>query len=49
VPPSVQTYTNATLFENVTTLSGTVSISALFYNPIGGPVQSLQAAKVRQH
>jgi hypothetical protein len=49
VPPSVQTYTNATLFENVTTLSGTVSISALFYNPIGGPVQALQAAKVRQH
>lgn len=49
VPPSVQTYTNATLFENVTTLSGTVSISALFFNPIGGPVQSLQAAKVRQH
>ncbi|HTB95195.1 MAG TPA: DUF4382 domain-containing protein [Candidatus Sulfotelmatobacter sp.] len=49
VPPSVQTYTNATLFENVTTLSGTVSISALFYNPIGGPVQSFQAAKVRQH
>jgi Domain of unknown function (DUF4382)/Domain of unknown function (DUF5666) len=48
VPPSVQTYTNATLFENAATLSGTVSISALFYNPVGGPTQPLQAAKVRQ-
>jgi Domain of unknown function (DUF4382) len=48
VPPSVQTYTNATLFENAASLSGTVSISALFYNPIGGPLQPLQAAKVRQ-
>jgi hypothetical protein len=48
VPPSVQTYTNATLFENATNLAGTVSISALFYNPIGGPTQPLQAAKVRQ-
>jgi hypothetical protein len=48
VPPSVQTYTNATLFENAASLSGTVSISALFYNPIGGPTQPLQAAKVRQ-
>jgi len=48
VPPSVQTYTNATLFENATNLAGTVSISALFYNPIGGPAQPLQAAKVRQ-
>jgi Domain of unknown function (DUF4382) len=48
VPPSVQTYTNATLFENAANLSGTVSISALFYNPIGGPTQPLQAAKVRQ-
>jgi Domain of unknown function (DUF4382) len=47
-PPSVQTYTNATLFENAASLSGTVSISALFYNPIGGPLQPLQAAKVRQ-
>jgi hypothetical protein len=52
-PPEVQTYTNATLFEgaaNVTSLSGTVSISALFYNPVGGPTTGpLQAAKVRQH
>jgi len=48
VPPSVQTYANATLFENATNLAGTVSISALFYNPIGGPTQPLQAAKVRQ-
>ena len=54
VPPSVQTYTNATLFEGAANAGGlasggTVSISALFYNPIGGPVQALQAAKVRQH
>jgi hypothetical protein len=48
VSPSVQTYTNATLFENAANLSGTVSVSALFYNPIGGPTQPLQAAKVRQ-
>jgi len=48
VPPSVQTYTNATLFENAANLSGAVSISALFYNPIGGPTQPLQAAKVRE-
>jgi Domain of unknown function (DUF4382) len=51
-PPEAQTFTNATLFEgaaNVSSLSGTVSISALFYNPIGGPTQPLQAAKVRQH
>ena len=53
VPPSVQTYTNATLFEGAANAGGlvsggTVSISALFYNPIGGPAQPLQAAKVRQ-
>jgi len=48
VSPSVQTYTNATLFENAASLSGTVSISALFFNPAGGPTQPLQAAKVRQ-
>jgi len=52
-PPVVQTFTNATLFEgaaNVSSLSGTVSISALFYNPVGGPTTGpLQAAKVRQH
>jgi hypothetical protein len=50
--PVAQTFTNATLFEGVTNvngLSGTVSISALFYNPAGGPLQPLQAAKVRQH
>jgi len=54
VPPSVQTYTNATLFEGAANPAGlsalsTVSVSALFYNPIGGPLQPLQAAKVRQH
>jgi hypothetical protein len=52
-PPVVQTFTNATLFEgaaNVGSLSNTVSISALFYNPVGGPTAGpLQAAKVRQH
>jgi uncharacterized protein DUF4382/uncharacterized protein DUF5666 len=53
VPPSVQTYTNATVFEGATNAGGlisggTVSISALFYNPVGGPAQPLQAAKVRQ-
>jgi hypothetical protein len=52
-PPVVQTFTNATIFEgaaNVSSLSGTVSISALFYNPVGGPTTGpLQAAKVRQH
>jgi Domain of unknown function (DUF4382) len=52
-PPETQTYTNATLFEgaaNVSSLSGTVSISALFYNPAGGPTTGpLQAAKVRKH
>ena len=51
--PETQTYTNATLFEgaaNVSSLSGTVSISALFYNPSTGPMNGpLQAAKVRQH
>lgn len=54
VPPSVQTYTNATLFEGAAdagslTSGATVSVAALFYNPIGGPLQPLQAAKVRQH
>jgi len=54
VPPSVQTYTNATLFEgaaDAASLSSgaTVSVAALFYNPVGGPTQPLQAAKVRQH
>jgi hypothetical protein len=53
VPPQVQTYTNATIFEgaaNVSGLSGTVSISALFYNPVGGPTTGpLQTAKVRKH
>jgi len=52
-PPVAQTFANATLFEgaaNVSSLSGTVSISALFYNPVGGPTTGpLQAAKVRQH
>ena len=52
-PPETQTYTNATLFEgaaNVSSLSGTVSISALFYNPAGGPTTGpLQAVKVRKH
>jgi hypothetical protein len=48
----VQTYQNATLFEGVTgssTLQGTASISALFFNPTTGPTSPLQAAKVRQH
>jgi hypothetical protein len=54
VPPSVQTYTNATLFEGAADAGSlspgaTVSVAALFYNPIGGPIQPLQAAKVRQH
>jgi hypothetical protein len=53
VPPQVQTYTNATVFEGATNangLSGTVSVAALFFNPIGGPTSGpLQAAKVRQH
>jgi hypothetical protein len=54
VPPSVQTYTNATLFEGAANAGGlssgaTVSVAALFYNPVGGPTQPLQAAKVRQH
>jgi hypothetical protein len=52
-PPVTQTYTNATLFEgaaNVSSLSGTVSISALFFNPSTGPTNGpLHAAKVRQH
>jgi len=53
VPPSVQTFTNATVFEGATNAGalisgGTVSIAALFYNPVGGPNQPLQAAKVRQ-
>jgi hypothetical protein len=52
-PPVTQTYTNATLFEgaaNVSSLSGSVSISALFFNPSTGPTNGpLQAAKVRQH
>jgi len=51
-PPVAQTFTNATLFEgaaNVSSLSGTVSISALFYDPAGGPAQPLQVVKVRQH
>ena len=53
-PPLTQTYTNATLFEgaaNAASLSpgATVSVAALFYNPVGGPLQPLQAAKVRQH
>lgn len=52
-PPVTQTYTNATLFEgaaNVPSLSGTVSISALFFNPSTGPTNGpLHAAKVRQH
>ncbi|HEV2102875.1 MAG TPA: DUF4382 domain-containing protein [Candidatus Acidoferrum sp.] len=48
----VQTYQNATLFEGVSTsgLQGTVSISALFFNPSTSPITGpLQAAKVRQH
>jgi hypothetical protein len=49
----VQVYQNATLFEGVTSsssLQGTASISALFYNPSTGPTTGpLQAAKVRQH
>jgi glucose dehydrogenase len=54
VPPSVQTYTNATLFEGAAdagslSSGATVSVAALFYNPVGGPLQPLQAAKVRQH
>jgi Domain of unknown function (DUF4382)/Domain of unknown function (DUF5666) len=53
-PPSVQTYTNATLIEGATDVGSlspgaTVSVAALFYNPVGGPLQPLQAAKVRQH
>ncbi|HET7108323.1 MAG TPA: DUF4382 domain-containing protein [Candidatus Acidoferrum sp.] len=51
--PVTQTFTNATIFEGATgvgNLSGTVSISALFYNPVGGPQSGpLLAAKVRQH
>jgi len=54
VPPSVQTFTNATIFEGVANAGSlspgaTVSVAALFYNPVGGPQQPLQAAKVRQH
>jgi hypothetical protein len=54
VPPLVQTYTTATLFEGtpnggIPAASSTASVAALFYNPIGGPTQPLQAAKVRQH
>ena len=54
VPPSVETYTNATLFEGVANAGSlspgaTVSVAALFYNPVGGPTEPLQAAKVRQH
>jgi Domain of unknown function (DUF4382) len=52
-PPVAQTFANATIFEgaaNVSSLSNTVSISALFYSPVGGPTTGpLQAAKVRQH
>jgi hypothetical protein len=52
-PPVTQSFTNATIFEGATdvnSLSGTVSISALFYNPVGGPTSGpLLAAKVRQH
>lgn len=50
--PSVQTYSNATIFEGVTGgISGispgqTVSISVLFLNPVTSP-QPFQAAKVR--
>jgi hypothetical protein len=55
-PPSTQTYTSATVFEGTPNGSGppsvssTVSVAALFYNPAGGPTNGpLQAAKVRQH
>ena len=50
--PQVQAYQNATVFEGVTStsgLSGTASVSALFFNPTTGPTSPLQAAKVRQH
>jgi hypothetical protein len=47
----VQTYTNATIFEGVTDVtgvnSGLVSISALFLNPPNSFTQPFQAAKVR--
>jgi len=49
----VQVYQNGTVFEGVTSassLQGTASISALFFNPATGPTTGpLQAAKVRQH
>jgi hypothetical protein len=52
-PPVTQSFTNATIFEGATdvnSISGTISIAALFYNPVGGPTAGpLLAAKVRQH
>ena len=52
-PPATQSFTNATIFEGATdvnSISGTISIAALFYNPVGGPTAGpLLAAKVRQH
>jgi Domain of unknown function (DUF4382) len=52
-PPVTQSFTNATIFEgaaDVNSISGTISIAALFYNPVGGPTAGpLLAAKVRQH
>src|SRR6184192_556167 len=44
--PSVQTYTNATLFEGVLSAGQTASLSALFLNPQTSQ-QPFQAAKVR--
>lgn len=53
VPPTVITYPNATLLENVASssvgnLSGTVSMNALYLNVSGGAQYWFQAAKVRQ-
>jgi hypothetical protein len=53
VPPTVITYPNATLLENVASssvgnLSGTVSMNTLYLNVSGGAQYWFQAAKVRQ-
>ncbi len=52
VPPQVITYTNATLLEGETSvgsLTGTVSMDALYLDVNGGAQYWFQAAKVRQH
>jgi CBS domain-containing protein len=52
VPPQVITYTNATILEgqtSVSSLTGTVSMRALYLDVSGGAQYWFQAAKVRQH